>query len=380
MNILWIPHSPLQPGSIRRDQHLIRHLRGRHRIISVEWETRNDASLLQSLKDGMRFFRRVLRDGRTSYHVRRIPDVTRRIRRNPKKAIKVNEFFFRRDIRRIVVMEEVDVLITAYSEFMTGEPPFDLEVPIIFDYLDCADWSQRSAREANYIQKSDAVLCVSELAEQQARQFNERVEYLPNGADLERLRNASGQAIRKRYNLGDAPVVSLIGLMDSDYLVDAVLSAKKEIPELMCLLVGRSQRLKAQVDSVPPASNPFIYVGPVPYEEVAGYFAATDVGLYPVPGLPYDDGRCPIKVLEYLASNKLVVSPSIRELQRLDFNNIIFSNPTSESFAEGIVTAFETKVVEEPKIERFDWRNLASRVDEFVRKIHAEYHSDGAFV
>jgi len=138
---------------------------------------------------------------------------------------------------------------------------------------------------------------------------------------------------------------------------------------LKCLLVGDSLKIKEQVGSIPAEESPFVYVGAVPYEEVAGYFAATDVGLYPVPGLPYDDGRSPIKVFEYLAAGRPVVAPPIRELKRLSFANVLFAEPSASSFAEGIVRAFESSWQPGDEISSFDWSQLSRTVEKVLFEV-----------
>jgi glycosyltransferase involved in cell wall biosynthesis len=273
---------------------------------------------------------------------------------------------FRRDIREIIAREDVDVLVTAYSAYMTGFPPFDVEIPIVFDYLDCAEWTSPRPHVKPYIEEADLVFAVSALAEEQAQQFNDRVLYLPNGADVEEIRQASGKDVRKRYGLEDATIVSLIGLMDrpSPYLLEAVLRAKEEIPKLHCLLVGESKEYRAALGrQAQDGRDAFTYVGPVPYEDIASYFAASDVGVYPVPGISYDDGRSPIKVFEYTAAGCPVVSPAIREVERLDFSNIFYASPNPSDFARGIVEACREGTIDEPAIDEYDWSHLADRFE-----------------
>jgi glycosyltransferase involved in cell wall biosynthesis len=273
---------------------------------------------------------------------------------------------FQQDIRRIIDRENVDVLVTAYSSYMTGFPPFDVDVPVIFDYLDCAEWTSDTPHEKAYIEQSDLVLAVSDLAKEQARCFNDNVAYLPNGADVERIRQASGDVVRRKYGLEDATIVSLIGLMDSSYLVEAVLKARSEIPNLKCLLVGESEYLRSIAEDVPDADDVFIFTGPVPYEEVADYFAATDIGLYPVRGVSYDDGRSPIKVFEYTAADCPVVTPAIREVKRLNFSNLVYASPTGPDFAKGIVRALDCDASEDSSVEQYDWSKLSAKLESLL--------------
>jgi len=352
---------------VRRDQHLIRHLNDRHRIISVTWEAGRN-NLISALTEGLRFYESNTESGGAAYHVRRVPDITRRFRSKKRDALWLNQMMFRRDIRKIIEREDVDLLITAYSCYMTGFPPFDVDIPIVFDYLDCAEWTSDDPHVKPYIEEADLVVAVSALAEEQARRFSDRVVYLPNGADVQKIRAASGSKVRREYGLEGATVVSLIGLMDSDYLLEAVSRAKKEIPNLKCLLVGESSQYQGALEEMPDSERTFVYVGPVPYEDVDSYFAASDVGVYPVPGISYDDGRSPIKVFEYTAAGCPVVTPSIREVKRLDFSNIVYADPNPSDFAQGIVEACRSGKIEEPAIEKYDWAYLTDQFDSVLKE------------
>jgi glycosyltransferase involved in cell wall biosynthesis len=255
---------------------------------------------------------------------------------------------------------------------MTGLPPFDLDVPIVFDYLDCAEWGSDSPDEKPYLDQADLVLAVSSLAEEQARRFHDRVVFLPNGADVERIREASGEGVRCRHNLGDAKVLSLIGLMDSPYFLEAVLNAQESIPDLKCILVGESDSIRRALSKMEAPHDTFVDVGSIPYTEVPSYLAASDVGVYPVPGTSYDDGRSPIKIFEYTAAGCPVVAPPIKEVKRLDFANLILASPTAEDFASAIVEAFHTSVTTEPAIEQYSWRRIASRLNRHLTRLCIE--------
>jgi glycosyltransferase involved in cell wall biosynthesis len=283
----------------------------------------------------------------------------------------LNEFLFQRDIKEILRREEVDLIITADSGHMTGLPPFEVDVPFVFDFLDGGILDTSSPAEKPYLTQSDAVLCVSALVEEQAHRYTSDTTYLPNGVDVSRLREASGEEVREKYSLNNATVVSLIGLgaSGSHYFIDAILEARQRVPDVTCLLVGSSEEVKESLNELSQDErDAFIYVGPVPYDEVASFFAASDVGIYPVDATPYDDGRCPIKIFEYTALEVPVIVPRIREVERLGFNNVVFANPESSTFAEGIIEGVELGKTPEPAVEQYDWSRLANRLD---RKLHS---------
>ncbi|MEZ4703001.1 MAG: glycosyltransferase [Rhodothermales bacterium] len=370
MNLLWIPHSPSEPGAHRRDQYFIRILRERHRIYTLTWQTWKSGDRFKAVMAGLRFYPLTI-DGLDAFHVRRIPDFLRPFRKHYKN-VGINQHFFHQDIRRIVRECNIDMVIAGPTSFMTGYPPFDLDVPLVFDYLDCADWEAKPDHpEKVYMQESDAILCVSSIAKERAEQFGKPSLYLPNGADIERMRSAKGDAVRKKYGLEDANVVSLIGLTCSPrhYFLESVLHAKKQMPNLKCLLVGHSPAIEASLAKIPNAEETFIFTGPVPYAEIASYFAASDVGMYPVDEAVYYSAASPIKIFEYTAAGKPVVVPRITEAERLGFSNLVFAAPEAEPYGEGILRAFNQPPVHVPQIDNFDWTYLADQLDQFLHEL-----------
>jgi glycosyltransferase involved in cell wall biosynthesis len=178
--------------------------------------------------------------------------------------------------------------------------------------------------------------------------------------------------VKERYGLTDATVASIIGLgaCGSHYFIDAVLQARERVPDLTCLLVGQSEDVEQAIEQLSShAQDAFIYVGPVPYDEVASFFAASDVGLYPVDGTSYDDGRSPIKIFEYTALGIPVVVPRLREVERMGFENIVHARPKKSSFADGIVEAANRGNVPDPSVEQYDWKQLAKRLDETLCEV-----------
>ena len=371
MKILWIPHSPSEPGAHRRDQYFIHFLKDRHQIYTLTWQTWQSGDRLKAVMAGLRFYPLKI-DGLDAFHIRRIPDFMRPFRKKHYKNVGINQHFFHQDIRRIVDQRNIDLVIAGPTSFMTGYPPFDLDVPLVFDYLDCADWDEKPDHpEKTYMRNSDAILCVSSIAKERAKTFDKPCLYLPNGADIDKMRSASGRELRKKLGLENAKIVSLIGLTCSPrlYFLQSVVEAKKHIPELKCLLVGHSPSIEAALEKIPNWRDTFIFTGPVPYADIASYFAASDVGMYPVDETVYYSAASPIKIFEYTAAGKPVVVPRITEAERLGFANLVFAAPEILPYADGIVEAFKRPPVDVPEIERFDWQYLSEQLDRFLMEI-----------
>ena len=112
------------------------------------------------------------------------------------------------------------------------------------------------------------------------------------------------------------------------------------MPNLIFLLVGDGGELgEAMLRRAREHGLRVVATGPVPPSEVADYFAATDVGLYPGDQTAYFDAACPLKVLEYTAAGKPVVATDLAELRSWGFPNVLLAPPTAEAFAGEITPA-----------------------------------------
>jgi len=340
MKLLWIPHSSFQPGVRARAEYFVERLAKSHEMHVVCWETFSHKSLGKKLNPltyakSLRYWVKDA-DGVFLHHLPRLPS----LRKTTKEVTGFNNLTFHWLVKKVVKEYQVDVVICSNNWYLLGLPPFDLPVPLVIDYFDLL----HEDFEEKYFTKSQAVLCASRVMQEGALKYNSQAYYLPNGIDTKLFQQADGKEVREKYNLGDSPVISLIGLTSSRslYFIEAVKIAAQRIKELKCLMVG-SGNILPRMKQLAGNDTHFVFTGAIPYQQIPDFFAASDVGMYPGDKTPYYDAACPIKVLEYTAAGKPVVAPELEELRRWNFPNLIFAEPTPESYAEGICEAFQFK-------------------------------------
>lgn len=372
MKILWVPHLPWARMTGQREWHLIRRLVPRgHEIHIVTWDAiRSPAGLLHSMT------RDVERDGSLVIHrAPRLPNPIGRITRDYARGFLPNEWLFQRHVRAIMAAERFDLFAYGISHKAVGLPPFDVTVPRVFDYLDLCVYPEI---EAAYLGNSDMVLCTSGVLADRVRDLGGRPHYLPNGVDRGRIAAGRAEAVRRELGLSGKKVVSLIGLTFSRtlFFIDAIAEAARTVPDIVFLAVGSAGWLPHEGIGTFEArcrerGLRFVATGHVPHEEVADYFAATDVGLYPGDATPYFDAACPIKILEYSAAGKPVVATDLAELRRLAFPNVYLAPPTPEAFAAAIVRALNERTTM-PDLAPFDWDALTLQFESACQGLIAE--------
>jgi len=184
-----------------------------------------------------------------------------------------------------------------------------------------------------------------------------------------------GERDRARSELGlqGKRVVSLIGLTSSPslFFVDALALAARQVPNIVFLVVGGGDLLRPIMVRCQQLGLPFVATGWVPSNEVANYFAATDLGLYAGDSNAYFDAACPIKVLEYTAARRPVVATDLEELRRIAFPNVRLSPPDPVRFASAIITSLR-EPTEFADVSGFEWATLAQIVRQTLVKLIQE--------
>lgn len=149
---------------------------------------------------------------------------------------------------------------------------------------------------------------------QEAGVQSERIRVLPNAVDASLFRaDLDGDAVRKRFQLGNRFVVGFLGTFKQWHGVDLLLEAFRELhraePEFHLLLIGdgplrESLQRKVQEEKLHDAVT---FTGQVPHQEVPPYLAAMDVAVAPYPDLG-NFYFSPLKLFEYMAVHRAVVA------------------------------------------------------------------------
>lgn len=367
MKVLWIPHLPWPALDGQRER----------RLLDI-WPDSGDELHILTWQPAQGFGNALaslgwsnFRQGRVTVHSRpRIPNVMGRYVKNYAHGLWANEQLFRLYARQLVRSLGIDVLVYGIGHKVIGLPPFDLPIPKVFDYLDLITYPDV---EAQYIAQSDLVLCTSRVLVDRVRASGKQAAYVPNGVSKGQIARGQRERTRAALGLQDKQVVSLIGLTASSslFFVDALALAAQQVPNIVFLVVGGGDLLQPISERCQQLGLPYVTTGWVPNTEVADYFAATDLGLYPGDANPYFDAACPIKVLEYTAARRPVVATDLKELRQMAFPNVRLAPPDPESFASAIATSLR-EPTDFADVSEFEWTSLVQTVRESLATLVQE--------
>ncbi|MEO6724288.1 MAG: glycosyltransferase [Blastocatellia bacterium] len=297
-------------------------------------------------------------------------------------------------IRRFIAKEKIDVLMLynlpqAPLLHLPGLPKLpklmDVDCRTHFDLADdlvammevelgrvAKAGAMTAARSVqnHMIAKAGTVTVASSVLEEQ---IERNVLMLPNGADITDLDQADGSAWRAR-NKG--PTVGFVGAFEYWVDFDLVQQAARALPLVTFLLVGggrRWQTVKQQVEKL--GLRNVKLTGAMPYQEAMNYVAGMDVCLLPFTRDAVSDGSCPLKLFEYAALRKPIVSTNTREVARIGQGWIAFADDPAdfaaaiESFLTDERAATHAGEAGRAMVEQlYNWPNLTRQFEELLLK------------
>ncbi len=188
----------------------------------------------------------------------------------------------------------------------------------------------RTARRvlSRMIDRADTVSVASTILKEQIAR---PALLLPNGVDITELDRAAENLVRQ-----SRPCVGFVGAFEYWVNFDLVLAVARRLPHVLFRLVGGGRRWTDVKNAVSRMGLGNVELpGAVPYERAMALAATMDVCLLPFTREPVSDAACPLKLFEYAALRKPIVSTSTLEVSRIGNGWITFADD-EVAFAEAV--------------------------------------------
>ncbi len=229
------------------------------------------------------------------------------------------------------------------------------------------------AMETWVLKHVDAVTCICEGIKNDLITrgiTKDRITIIPNAVDL-----GSFQAIAHR----DSKLESVLGLKNKlvigfvgsfyayeglKLLLDAMPSMLEQYPELRLLLVGGGQdadSLMAKAEQM-GIEKQVVFTGRVPNEHVTRYYSLMDILCYPRLPMRLTETVTPLKPLEAMAQQKLVIASDVGghlELIKDGKTGILFKAGDADDLARKVLYMLDN---------RKEWRKLLSAARKFIEQ------------
>ena len=181
-----------------------------------------------------------------------------------------------------------------------------------------------------------------------------KVTVIPNAVDLDKFSDNTEKdaAFAESLGLKDAMVLGFIG---SFYAYEGLPLLIESMPEIISkqknvklLLVGGGpdeQKLKQKINEL-GLNNKVIFTGRVPHEKVPDYYNLVDIFIYPRYPMRLTELVTPLKPLEAMAQNRLVIASDVgghKELINDGQNGKLFQAGNSSALARAVLSLTEQK-------------------------------------
>jgi glycosyltransferase involved in cell wall biosynthesis len=296
-------------------------------------------------------------------------------------------------VERIVAEDPVDALIV-YNLPQAGLldiQPRGRKLVRVFDLAD--DYEAMLAKELGrlaigpllwqgrrtlrgMLESADLVLSVSHsLAEDYP---GHRIEVLANGVDFARFDAVHG-ATAARVGGNEAGHRLVVGYLGAfEYFIDfpLILDIAARMPETRFRLIGAGRdfegvRREAAARGLENVELP----GPVPFHRVPAEIAAMDVCLNLFVPIPISHKASPMKLFEYLAMGKPVLTTDLDEVRRYGVDFLVTVHSADEAAAalrrlaaDPAERARRAAAGREWVRAAFDWKDIANRLVELIER------------
>lgn len=201
--------------------------------------------------------------------------------------------------------------------------------------------------EESFLKRCDAVFATSKKLYESKKAGNKNTFYLPNVSDFAHFSKAGrpDTAIPDDLKGIKRPVIGYIGnLCDHKVDLDLVIYAAKALPGDSFVLIGpiweNNSEINQKIGLAKRQKNIFL-LGLRQYDILPNYIKGFDVCMIPHKVTPYSQASFPIKLHEFLASGKPIVTTNLPSLS--DYDHMIYMAGSQAEFAAKIGEALAEK-------------------------------------
>jgi GT2 family glycosyltransferase/glycosyltransferase involved in cell wall biosynthesis len=246
------------------------------------------------------------------------------------------------------------------------------EFPLVYDCLDeHTGWNEASAAtlrewEERLTAEADLVLASAPALRERLQPLARNVLLVPNGCHAEHFASAAEPTNALRPPLA-GPIIGYFGALSAGWFDTSLLVTLAELrPDWNFVVVGPADE---ETQSVLDASPNILQLGEVPYRDLPRYCADFDVATVPFLVNDLTKATDPVKLYEYFAAGKPVVTTPLPALYELQGPLAIADSPAAfEQAIESFLRDQGNRAERQAIAQAADW---ARRVDLFYEPMLA---------
>ncbi|MBI4737967.1 glycosyltransferase [Candidatus Woesearchaeota archaeon] len=217
--------------------------------------------------------------------------------------------------------------------------------------------------EKTLVARADIVLATAQRLYDRMRDLNPRTYLLPNGADVSHFARNLDQLVSPPADIESVPhpVIGYVGGIADWFDLDLIEAIARCRPKWSFVLIGQNDMsLKRQgvVENIH-------FLGQKKYQHLPDYIACFDVCLIPFKINAITESVSPIKLYEYLATGKPVVSSDLPEVRQYADLVAIAEGPRDFELAiERLLATPQSRAVQEARLRVAQANSWERRVDD----------------
>jgi len=195
------------------------------------------------------------------------------------------------------------------------------------------------------IEKSKKIILSTDLLKETYNIPEEKVEIIPNGVDTNLFKNY--EEAKKELGLNGF-IIGYVGVLREWVDLEPVFKALKILTnkyrDIKMVVVGKEGRFKENIELAEKyeVGEKVIFTGTIPYSQVPKYISVMDVCLIPFKLNKIAQNALPLKLFEYMACEKPVISTEIQGVKRAVGNKVLYASDVRE-YTEKINMLYEDK-------------------------------------
>jgi O-antigen biosynthesis protein len=296
-----------------------------------------------------------------------------------KKIMIIGNLLIIRIINRLFGSGKIDAWIFNEPYISSLALPYIKNGKFIYDCVDehsgfsGAPPDMRRAEE-NMMKQCSLVIATSDILLQRIAKVNGKCFYLPNGSDFEHFHSSIDcKAIPEEIAGLHHPIIGFIGAVHDWIDINLVCKLAEAHSDYTILIVGPVNYGGHKLNRY----RNILLVGKKSYESIPAYLSAIDVCLIPFKLNKLTLASNPIKLYEYLAAGKPVVSTDLPEVRR-NASGIVYISENDAEFIAKVeeavneITAAEINFLRSKRInfaKKNSWQNRAEVIVKLIEEV-----------
>ena len=226
------------------------------------------------------------------------------------------------------------------------------------------------------IEKSNLVTVTTETLADSYDIPKNKLEILPNGVDTSLFMDY-GEAKRQELGL-EGFVIGYVGVLREWVDLEPIFIALKNLNKCVkMIVVGSEGRLEENMILAEKlgVKDRVIFTGMVPYYQVPLYISAMDVCLIPFRKGAISKNALPLKLFEYMACERPIISSHIPSIKRIAGNKVMYASSADE-YLDRIKKLYEEECLrkrmgKEGRLfigENYNWSHIMNNMERLLER------------